>query len=187
MWSCRGNDYEQELEPDLRVTPAVDHAAGVRGVAVAMKHALSEMGPTRTARTLSRVNQVDGFDCMSCAWPDPDPEHRHSAEFCENGAKAVAEEGTKARIGRAFFARHSLDELSTRDEYWLGKQGRLTEPMVKRPGASHYTPLGWEEALGIIAQHLNSLPTPDAAAFYTSGRASNEAAFGLFGRHSFST
>ena len=71
-----------------------------------------QMGPTRTARTLLKLNQTDGFDCMSCAWPDPDPDHRHTAEFCENGAKAVAEEATKARVGRDFFAQHSVEDLA---------------------------------------------------------------------------
>jgi formate dehydrogenase major subunit len=164
-------------ESRLRVGSPYDHAAGVKAVTVAMGRALGEMGPSRTARTLLRLNQVDGFDCMSCAWPDPDPEHRHQAEFCENGAKAVAEEATKARVTPEFFARHSIADLSTRTDHWLGKQGRLTHPMVRRPGATHYEPIGWHEAFALAADHLNALGSPDEAAFYTSGRASNEAAF----------
>ena len=97
-------------ETDLEVEGPHDHAAGLTAVKVAMQRSLSQMGPSRTARTLLRLNQPDGFDCMSCAWPDPDPEHRHRAEFCENGAKAVAEEATKARLPPAFFARKSVAE-----------------------------------------------------------------------------
>ncbi len=164
-------------ESGLRVGNPEDHAAGLKAVRVAMSRALGEMGPSRAARTLSRLNQVDGFDCMSCAWPDPDPEHRHRAEFCENGAKAVAEEATKARVTPEFFARHSIAELTTRTDRWLGKQGRLTHPMVKRPGATHYEPVFWEDALGLVGEFLRALGSPDEAVFYTSGRASNEAAF----------
>jgi formate dehydrogenase major subunit len=162
-------------EAGLTVSPPEDHAAGVTAVTVAMRRALHEMGPVRTARTLLRLNQTDGFDCMSCAWPDP--EHRHTAEFCENGAKAVAEEATKARVTTEFFARHSVAQLAARTDYTLGKQGRLTHPMVLRPGASHYEPISWDEALALAASHLRGLTSPDEAVFYTSGRASNEAAF----------
>jgi formate dehydrogenase major subunit len=171
-------------ESDLEVRGQQDHAAGVTAVAVSMKRSLAHMGVKNTAKTLLKLNQADGFDCMSCAWPDPDPENRHAAEFCENGAKAVAEEATKARATPAFFARHSIAELDAHDEYWLGQQGRITHPMVKRPGSTHYEPLEWDEANAIIATHLTSLDSPDEAIFYTSGRASNEAAFAyqLFAR-----
>ncbi|TXL62015.1 FdhF/YdeP family oxidoreductase [Aeromicrobium terrae] len=152
-------------------------AAGVTGVRVALQRSLSSMGISRSARTLLRVNQIDGFDCMSCAWPDPDPEHRHTAEFCENGAKAVAEEATKRRATPDFFARHSIAELDGHDERWLGEQGRITQPMVKRPGGSHYEPIEWDAAFTLIGEHLNRLGSPDEAIFYTSGRTSNEAAF----------
>ncbi len=164
-------------ESRLHVEEPHDHAAGVTAVKVAMQRSLGEMGPARTARTLLRLNQADGFDCMSCAWPDPDPEHRHRAEFCENGAKAVAEEGTKARVTPGFFARHSISDLLRQTDHWLGKQGRLTHPMVRWPGSDHYLPVGWEEAFAILGDHLRGLPSPDQAVFYTSGRASNEAAF----------
>jgi formate dehydrogenase major subunit len=164
-------------ESGLRVGTPSDHAAGLKAVTVAMGRALGEMGPSRTTKTLLKLNQVGGFDCMSCAWPDPDPEHRHTAEFCENGAKAVAEEATKARVTPQFFARHSIADLTTRTDHWLGKQGRLTHPMVRRPGATHYEPITWDEAFALVADHLNALASPDEAVFYTSGRASNEAAF----------
>ena len=164
-------------EGALTVTEPEDHAAGVKAVAVSMNRALQHMGPARTARTLLKLNQTDGFDCMSCAWPDPDPEHRHQAEFCENGAKAVAEEATTARATPEFFARHRIVDLDARSEYWLGQQGRITNPMIKRPGASNYEPIEWADAYRVIATELNELGDPDRALFYTSGRTSNEAAF----------
>ena len=140
-----------------------------------MKMSQEQMGVRRTALTLLRVNQPTGFDCPGCAWPDPG--HTHVAEFCENGAKAVAEEATLRRVDRVFFARHGIDDLAGRTDYWLGQQGRLTEPMYKPAGGDHYEPIDWEGAFRLIAERLHSLPTPDAAAFYTSGRTSNEAAF----------
>jgi len=164
-------------EPDLEVTPPKTKAAGLPAVAKSLGMAVTQMGVGRTARNLLRLNQVEGFDCMSCAWPDPDPKHRHTAEFCENGAKAVAWEGDTRRIGPEFFAEHSLDDLGTRTEYWMGQQGRLTEPMVRRPGSTHYEPISWDSAFALVAEHLNGLASPDEALFYTSGRASNESAF----------
>jgi len=135
------------------------------------------MGPVRTARTLRRINQEQGFDCPSCAWPDPDPGSRHTAEFCESGVKAVAWEATTRKVDRAFFARHSVADLGGNSEWWLGQQGRLTEPMFKKAGGTHYQPVTWDQADEIITGHLRALPSPDDAAFYTSGRTSNEAAF----------
>ena len=164
-------------EADLEVDHPKDAAAGVTAVGVSLKRAVEQMGVKRTAQTLLRLNQVKGFDCQGCAWPDPDPEHRHTAEFCENGAKAVTEEATLRRVDRAFFARHDLDELAEKTDYWLGQQGRLTEPMVKRRGGTHYEPISWDDAFGLIADRLGELDSPDEAVFYTSGRTSNEAAF----------
>ncbi|MCW2769881.1 MAG: hypothetical protein JWR27_1314 [Aeromicrobium sp.] len=163
-------------EDDLEINSPANHAAGVTAVRVSMQRSLSLMGPSRTARTLLKLNQADGFDCMSCAWPDPDPENRHAAEFCENGAKAVADEATTDRATPEFFARHSLEDLRGHDDYWLNGQGRITHPMVKRPGGTHYEPIEWDAAYALIAEHLTSIE-PDQATFYTSGRASNEAAF----------
>ena len=164
-------------EAALEVDHPKDAAAGLTAVGVTMKRAVEQMGVRRTARTLLRLNQTDGFDCQGCAWPDPDPDHRHTAEFCENGAKAVTEEATLRRIGPEFFARHSLEELAGKTDYWLGQQGRLTEPMVRRRGATHYEPISWDDAFAMVARHLTSLASPDEAVFYTSGRTSNEAAF----------
>ena len=164
-------------ESDVVVGGAAHAAAGVLAVGVAMRRAVSQMGPLRAGKALAKLNQVDGFDCQGCAWPDPEAGHRHSAEFCENGAKAVAEEATKELLDREFFARHSLADLSQKTEYWLGKQGRLTEPLVLRPGSSHYEPITWDDAFATIAGHLRRLDSPDQAVFYTSGKTSNEAAF----------
>ncbi|WP_433504686.1 FdhF/YdeP family oxidoreductase [Pseudonocardia halophobica] len=152
------------------------HAAGLRAVRVSMGRALRQMGPVKSARNLLRLNQVDGFDCMSCAWPDP-AEPRHTAEFCENGAKAVSWEGQRDTVGAAFFAAHPIPELEQQSDHWLEKQGRLVEPMVRRAGADHYQPISWDAAFALVAEHLNGLASPDEALFYTSGRASNEAAF----------
>jgi molybdopterin-dependent oxidoreductase alpha subunit len=133
------------------------------------------MGVSRTARTLAAINQRDGFDCMGCAWPDP--ADRHHAEFCENGAKAVSEEATRLRAGPALFAQWSVAEMAAQSDYWIGKQGRLTHPLYLAEGATHYAPIGWDDAFELIADRLAGLASPDEAAFYTSGRTSNEAAF----------
>ena len=171
-------------ESDLEVEGSAHAAAGVTAVAVSMKRSIEQMGIARTARTLLRLNQADGFDCQGCAWPDPDPEHRHTAEFCENGAKAVTEEATLRRVEPDFFAQHTLAELAQKTDYWLGQQGRITHPMVKRDGATHYEPITWGAAFELMARHLNGLASPDEAVFYTSGKTSNEAAFAyqLFAR-----
>ncbi|MDJ0395391.1 FdhF/YdeP family oxidoreductase [Rhodococcus sp. G-MC3] len=167
-------DYD---ESDLHIEKPKTHAAGPVAVAVSLKRALGHMGPVRTAKTLLDLNQAEGFDCMSCAWPDPDPGHRHAAEFCENGAKAVAEEATTTRATPEFFARHSVEELDSHSEHWLGQQGRITHPMVKVAGGSHYEPIEWDDAFRLIGDELKSLTSPHEAIFYTSGRASNESAF----------
>ncbi|MFC4332308.1 FdhF/YdeP family oxidoreductase [Streptomyces andamanensis] len=150
-------------------------AAGLPAVRHSLRMARQQMGVKRTALTLLRVNQKDGFDCPGCAWPEP--EHRHTAEFCENGAKAVAEEATLRRVTPEFFAAHPVSDLAGRSGYWLGQQGRLTHPMYLPEGADHYEPVTWERAFGIIAEEIAALSSPDEAVFYTSGRTSNEAAF----------
>jgi formate dehydrogenase major subunit len=164
-------------ESDLEVSHAEHHAAGPTAVAVSMKRGIEQMGVVRTAQTLLKLNQADGFDCQGCAWPDPSPEHRHTAEFCENGAKAVTEEATRRRVDPAFFAEHPIAELEQRTDYWLGQQGRITQPMVLREGGTHYEPISWDGAFALIGQTLNGLASPDEAVFYTSGKTSNEAAF----------
>lgn len=162
-------------ESELRVGSAPTSAVGLPAVRHAMQMSVAQMGVLRSARTLLRVNQKDGFDCPGCAWPEE--ERRHIAEFCENGAKAVAEEATLRRVGPDFFAAHSLADLQGRDDYWLGQQGRLTDPMILDEDATHYRPASWDEALDVVADELRALEDPDEAVFYTSGRTSNEAAF----------
>lgn len=163
-------------EHAITVTPRKHEAAGVRAVLVSLQRALEQMGALRTAAALARLNQRHGFDCPGCAWPEGHG-GRKRAEFCENGAKAVAEEATKRTVTPEFFARHSIGELSAKPEYWLSQQGRIAHPMVLRPGADHYQPIGWDGAYRLIAERLNALDSPDEAVFYTSGRTSNEAAF----------
>ena len=162
-------------ESDVTVGARKRKAVGVPAVLHALDIAVDQMGVTRTARTLMRVNQKDGFDCPGCAWPEEDK--RHLAEFCENGAKAVAEESTRKRADAAFFAEHPISELATWTDHRLGKSGRLTEPMLRDEGSDHYRPVPWGEALDLVAAELRGLDSPDQAAFYTSGRTSNEAAF----------
>ncbi|MFD0354771.1 FdhF/YdeP family oxidoreductase [Streptomyces sp. NPDC127110] len=157
------------------VTPPQHAAAGLPAIAHTLKIANEQMGLARTARTLLKVNQKDGFDCPGCAWPEGDK--RHTAEFCENGAKAVAEEATLRRVTPDFFAAHPLPELAARSGYWLGQQGRITQPMYLPEGADRYEPVSWKKAFAIIAEELRALSSPDEALFYTSGRTSNEAAF----------
>ncbi|MEU2686298.1 FdhF/YdeP family oxidoreductase [Streptomyces hygroscopicus] len=157
------------------VSPPRHAAAGLPAVGHSLRIAQQQMGVRRTALTLLRVNQKDGFDCPGCAWPEPDK--RHTAEFCENGAKAVAEEATLRRVTPAFFAAHPVADLATRSGYWLGQQGRLTQPMYLAEGAETYEPVPWDRAFDIIADELTALGSPDEAVFYTSGRTSNEAAF----------
>ncbi len=161
----------------IRVGTPKRSAVGMPAIASSMEHALEEMGVRRSLKVLTRVNHDGGFDCPSCAWPDPDPEHRRLAEFCENGAKAVAWEATRKRVDAGFFARHSVAELRSRDDHWLEANGRLTDPVYLAPGATHFEPIAWDDALRLVADRLRGLPDPDRAVFYTSGRASNEAAF----------
>ncbi|ALE91349.1 hypothetical protein AOC05_01615 [Arthrobacter alpinus] len=162
-------------EQQLSVGRVQKKAVGIPGIMHAMEISLTQMGPVRTAQTLLKINQKDGFDCPGCAWPENDK--RHKAEFCENGAKAVAEEATKRRVPPSFFAEHSVSELREWDDFRLGQQGRLTDPMYLAEGSDHYVPVSWERALEILADELKALKNPDEAIFYTSGRTSNEAAF----------
>ncbi|MDB5894587.1 MAG: CbbBc protein, partial [Rhodoferax sp.] len=141
-----------------------------------VSHALMRQDiPLKGAKTLLSANQPDGFDCPGCAWPDRN--HASTFEFCENGVKAVAAEATARRAGPDLFARHTVTELATKSDFWLEDQGRLTHPMVFDAASDKYLPIAWDDAFALVARHLNALPEPDQAIFYTSGRASNEAAF----------
>ncbi|MFA6179923.1 MAG: molybdopterin-dependent oxidoreductase, partial [Candidatus Methylopumilus sp.] len=138
--------------------------------------------PVKGIITLLSQNQPDGFDCPGCAWPDK--EHASTFEFCENGVKAVAAEATAKRVTAEFFAKHTVTELMAWSDFKLEDQGRLTEPMVYDSASDKYIPASWDMAFELIGEQLNKLDNPDQAVFYTSGRASNEAAFlyQLFGR-----
>jgi len=164
-------------DDDLRVQKPQTTSAGIPGVRHAMKYAIGEMGVRRSASTLLAINQVAGFDCPGCAWPDPPPGERSHSEFCENGAKAAAWEATRSRVDREFFAQRSLGSLRELDDHELEHFGRLTEPMYLAPGAEHYAPISWSDAIRLAVDRLTSMSSPNRAAFYTSGRASNEAAF----------
>ncbi|MFJ9812584.1 FdhF/YdeP family oxidoreductase [Streptomyces sp. NPDC101158] len=168
-----------EPEEQLTVTPPKTWAAGVPAVTHALEYSLDETSVRRTGATLLSINQVGGIDCPGCAWADPSPGHRHLNEYCENGAKHINDEATTRRITADFFRRYPVSELSRRSDLWLNQQGRLTEPMVKRPDSDHYEPISWHDAIGLLADELKALGSPDEAAFYTSGRVSNEAAFVL--------
>lgn len=166
---------EDRGDERLRVRPQDEQAAGASAVLWSLRHAGRHLGVRRSARTLLRINQPDGFDCPGCAWPDPSPTTH--AEFCENGVKAVAEEATVRRIGPEFFARHPVSELRRRGEHWLGQQGRITHPLYRPVGEDHYREITWDDAFGVIADAVTRSADPDRVVFYTSGRASNEAAF----------
>ncbi len=160
----------------VQINPMSRVAGGIPSIIATAKTAWEEMGVGRSVRTLLKLNQKDGFDCPGCAWPEPDDKRSH-AEFCENGAKHVADEATTKRITPEFFRKWGVADLADKPDYWLGKQGRITHPMVLRREATHYEPITWHDAFSLISKELNSLNTPDEAIFYTSGRTSNEAAF----------
>jgi len=158
-----------------RITP-YDKPAGGWDALLSSLAAVREQGiVTKGARTLLHANQPDGFDCPGCAWPDRNP--HSSFEFCENGVKAVAAEATSHRIGAEFFAAHTVTWLAQQDDRWLEAQGRLTEPLAYDAASDRYLPIAWDDAFGLVARALNAQASPDRALFYTSGRASNEAAF----------
>ena len=185
--SWQPHPIQAQFPDDLRpiwLTEPEGYAAGVPAVIRSGEHLVLNDSVMRGSRTLLVLNKPHGVDCMSCAWPEEDGPRR-VFEFCENGAKAVAWETDSRKCDPAFFAQHSLIELSNMDEFSLGQKGRLTHPMVLREGGTHYEPISWDEAYGMIAEELQGLESPDEAIFYTSGRASNESAFlyGVFARH----
>lgn len=162
---------------NLQLKKPQKKAAGVSAVVVAGKRVKQQAGIFRGGKALLKLNQTDGVDCPGCAWPDPDDERSYLGEYCENGAKAIAEEATLRAIGGEFFREHSIQELSARTDYELGNLGRLAEPLILEPNLNHYQPISWEQAFQKIANELKQLKTSDEAVFYTSGRTSNEAAF----------
>ncbi|WP_334059020.1 FdhF/YdeP family oxidoreductase [Polaribacter sp. P097] len=159
-------------------------AVGFKAIKSSINHVKNEAGLFRGMSLLKNLNQTYGFDCPGCAWPDPDEKRAFLAEYCENGAKAVAEEATRNKVSPLFFATYSVSNLAKLSDYEIGKKGRITHPVYLPEGANHYKEISWKDAFKLIASELNSLDSPDEAIFYTSGRTSNEAAFlyQLFGR-----
>lgn len=158
-----------------RISRPASHAGGVGSLAATVRYTLPESGLARGLSTLAQLNQQAGFDCPGCAWPEG--HDRSFAEFCENGAKHVADEATTKRLDAAWFAARSIESLAAESDFWLNRQGRITEPLICRDGDTHYRPIAWEELFAELGTALARLPSPHRAAFYTSGRASNEAAF----------
>jgi len=162
---------------DLEVTEPKEWAAGIPAVYEAFKDLVQETGLLRGLGASLKMNQKGGFDCSSCAWPDPDDDRSSIAEYCENGAKALAEEATTKKLTEEFFAQNAVADLAKLNDYEIGKKGRIAQPVYLPDGATHYQTISWDDAFKKIAAKLNSLASPNEAAFYTSGRTSNEASF----------
>ncbi|TVR89706.1 MAG: hypothetical protein EA411_01805 [Saprospirales bacterium] len=172
---------EKYLTPEkhtgIKTTDPKSNTAGIPGIMSAMKHGLTYMKTGQMVKTMFKLNQKGGIDCPGCAWPDPDDDRSRMGEFCENGMKAIAEEASKKVLHGGFFKKHSVSEMRTFTDFKLGKLGRVGTPLSYDQETDHYTPISWKNAFKEIAGELNSLEDPDHAAFYTSGRTSNEAAF----------
>lgn len=162
---------------DLKQTKIKDWAAGMSGVKAAFSDLIEEKTLVRGTKALFKMNQAGGFDCPSCAWPDPDDDRSPLGEYCENGVKALAEEATTKKITADFFKENSVYALSQLSDYEIGKKGRLSEPMYLPKNGTHYEPISWDAAFEKIGKALNELDSPNEAVFYTSGRTSNEASF----------
>lgn len=168
--------FQVSTEKKLKIEPPEKVAGGVKAVVSSLQHVFGEAGIVDGTKALLKLNQFDGFDCPGCAWPDPD-DHRSVAEFCENGAKAVAEEATDAKCDVEFFRKHSITEMLGWTDYEIGKSGRIIQPMILKENSDHYEPIEWNDAFQLIGDKLKNLALPNEAVFYTSGRTSNEAAF----------
>jgi molybdopterin-dependent oxidoreductase alpha subunit len=152
-------------------------AAGLPAIVESVKQVVGEAGLARGLKALAAMNKKGGFDCPSCAWPDPDDERSALGEYCENGAKALAEEATLKKLTPEFFAQHAVQDLAALTDHEIGRKGRIAQPMFLPAGGTHYQPISWDDAFNKIGRALNNLSSPDEAIFYTSGRTSNEAAF----------
>ncbi len=159
----------------LKIRKGKSIAAGIPAATSSLIHGIKKMGAIKTVKTLTTVNQPEGFDCPGCAWPDP--KHSTTFEFCENGAKAVADEAMKGGVNPNFFAKYTVQELSQKSDYWLNSQGRITHPMILKSGSDRYEPIDWNSAIELISDNIKNSKNPDKSVFYTSGRTSNEAAF----------
>lgn len=172
------NTPPEELTGKLETGKPHTEAAGLTAIVKSVEQVLNGTGLVRGLKILAELNQKDGYDCPSCAWPDPDGDRSKLGEYCESGAKAVADEiMDKHTASPVLFQRYSVAELRQKSDLWLGQQGRLTQPMILKPGTTHYEPIAWNDAFQLIANQLNTLNSPNEAIFYTSGRTSNEAAF----------
>lgn len=167
-----------ELRELKHETDTSSKAVGAAAVFSSFKHVLASMPPLRGSVALFKLNQKGGIDCPSCAWPDPKVKDRSAiAEYCESGAKAIAEEATSRKVGSVHFQRYSVEEMARQSDFWMSQQGRLTHPMFLKEGGTHYEKISWNDAFDVIAKELKSLESPNEAVFYTSGRSSNEAAY----------
>ncbi|EFK36179.1 Formate dehydrogenase H [Chryseobacterium gleum] len=189
VFNKKGSSRLPSAEPpyklqDLKLKPPKAWAAGVPAVIHSLDQLVLNASVLRGGRALFSMNQFDGFDCPSCAWPDPDDERSRLGEYCENGAKALAEEATSKKIGTEFFRKNSVYDLAKLTDFEISQLGRLAEPMYLPKGGTHYQPISWDDAFKKIAEKLNALDSPDEAIFYTSGRTSNEATwvYQLFAR-----
>ncbi len=171
------NEKVKEDEKLIHEGHNPQYAAGLKAVGSAVQHVFDAMPLNRGLKALFALNQKEKIDCPSCAWPDPDHKRSVIGEYCENGAKAIGEEATTRKVGLPLFQRYTVDELYEKSDFWLGKQGRITQPMYLAKGSRHYEPITWEKAFEIMAQRLKGLNNPNEAIFYTSGRSSNEAAY----------
>ena len=167
-----------ETKDNPQLAQPASEAAGLKAVRISSKMIFGSMPIGKAMKVLNKLNQEKGVDCPGCAWPDPQTRSK-LGEYCENGVKAIAEEAMSQRATDTFFSKHSVGEMREKSDYWLGQQGRLTQPMIIREGETHYQPISWKAAFERIGQELNGLTHPDEAIFYTSGRTSNEAAFSI--------
>ncbi len=168
---------EPPLEAETpRVEDRPEASTGLPAAVNSLRVSLRQLGLGRTYDTWRRVNQTDGFDCPGCAWADPDGK-RHTLEFCENGAKAFADDASTRLCEPDFFAQYSVAELAQQSDLWLNARGRIAQPMFLPHSEDHYRPIAWPKAFQLVAEELRSCSTPDQAVFYTSGKAINESAF----------
>jgi len=171
------NAQPPEKLTGIKLVKVPETSVGIKAVKSALTQIKDEVGVVKGIKLLKNLNQYDGFDCPGCAWPDPDAKRAFLAEYCENGAKAVAEEATKNKVSPLFFTTNSVSEMTKWSDYELGKSGRITHPMYLPEGKDYYEKISWDDAFQLIGKELNNLTSPDEAIFYTSGRTSNEAAF----------
>jgi molybdopterin-dependent oxidoreductase alpha subunit len=172
-------DFSPEPPLEAEAPRLENHPKASTGLPAAFNSllvSLRQLGVGRTYDTWRRVNKTDGFDCPGCAWADPDGKP-HTVEFCENGAKAFADDASTRPCEPDFFARYSVAELAQQSDLWLNSQGRVAHPMFLAPGEDHYRPIAWDDAFRLVAEELRSCSDPNQAVFYTSGKAINESAF----------